>query len=473
MRFFLTIFIAIYLTNNIFCQNLEWSNTTKIRGNSLYTTVIGENEQGIYLLRHRNKFLSKFVVIERYRHNLGLESSKSYLMKNSRVLYSDINRKGILIIKQIYQKKSKTYIISAFYLNNNFEQITNEKILQKFINHDYYSEPKVIVKSDDNHENYLILNSTNLSTKTKNFEYIIFDINLEAKIDKSIKLEKIYKINDVYFDLKFELKILAENKNTEKPFSDYYLIFQKSDSFTSKKISDSNYVFDKVKLIYSPVLRKGIISGFYTSSYKSGYEGQFWCSVADNIKYIKTPFSNEIIKETESDIGSHYGFIPTSYNHLKTINCTNGGIIKIIENSIVNKDQEILMLNGSPTAKGKYIFIYENMIIQNFDSTGKLIWENNVNKLQNSVNDDGVLGSVFISTTPSKIFILYNYPITNGGDVFMVSFNYLGEKKIQKLIDGNLYNALIIPEECKQISSNKIIVPVIKERKFALLKIQF
>ena len=76
-------------------QTVEWSNTQKLRGNSIFTTVIGQDESGIYVLRHRNKLLSKFIVLERYRQNLGLENSKSYLLKNTRILYSDINEKNI------------------------------------------------------------------------------------------------------------------------------------------------------------------------------------------------------------------------------------------------------------------------------------------------------------------------------------------------------------------------------------------
>lgn len=88
-------------------QTLEWSNTQKLRGHSIYTTIVGEDESGIYLIRHRNKFLSKFIVLERYRHNLGMENSKSFLLKNTRIIYSDLNEEGLLLIKQVYDKKIK------------------------------------------------------------------------------------------------------------------------------------------------------------------------------------------------------------------------------------------------------------------------------------------------------------------------------------------------------------------------------
>ena len=72
--------LLIYSSFAAFAQTLEWSNTQKLRGNSIFTTIIGEDESGIYVLRHRNKLLSKFVVLEKYRHNLGLEASNSFLL---------------------------------------------------------------------------------------------------------------------------------------------------------------------------------------------------------------------------------------------------------------------------------------------------------------------------------------------------------------------------------------------------------
>ena len=45
-------------------QVLQWSNPKKIKGAAVYAKVIGENSSGIFLLRFRNRFYSKHVIIE-------------------------------------------------------------------------------------------------------------------------------------------------------------------------------------------------------------------------------------------------------------------------------------------------------------------------------------------------------------------------------------------------------------------------
>lgn len=475
------IFILLFLKiQTISAQTLEWSNTTKIRGNSIFTTIIGEDENGIYLLRHRNKLLSKFVVLERYRHNLGLETSKSFLMKNTRIIFTDINKNGLLLIKQVYSKKGRYFNIIATYLNPVFEPKISEQLLMKVVVSDKNSEPKIIIKYDETHSNYLLANVTNVTSKNKSIEYSIFDLNFEQKVLKTIQIEKNYKfdkIEDLVFDNKNCVTFLASQNKVENAIPTYFILENENNKVNLKMLSDSNYQLNQVNILINSLSKTKIITGLYTSSYRSGYEGQFLAKFRnlelDSIVYKKTPFSKEILKETEGETKSQYGFIPSTYRTKKIINCINGGIVKVIENTIVNKDQEIMVINGQQTSQGKYVYIFENLIIQNFDSSGNLVWESNINKIQNSANDGGILSSVYVSNTQNKVNILYNDPITNGGDIMLADFTPSGSKEIRKIADGDLFNALIISDEGKQISNNKIIVPVVKERKFALLKIQF
>jgi hypothetical protein len=135
------------------------------------------------------------------------------------------------------------------------------------------------------------------------------------------------------------------------------------------------------------------------------------------------------------------------------------------------KDQEIIMMNGVASTLGKNVYNFENVFIQNFDSSGKLVWESWVKKNQSSVNDGGMLGSVFIYNTESSIYMLYNDPISNGGDIVEASFTPEGQRDMKIVAKGDEMNAMVIPLDGKQISGDKIVIPVLKDRKFALLKI--
>jgi hypothetical protein len=84
-----------------------------------------------------------------------------------------------------------------------------------------------------------------------------------------------------------------------------------------------------------------------------------------------------------------------------------------------------------------------------------------------------VLGSVFISTTENAVNIIFNDPITISGDIVLATFTPSGKREIKVIAKGDEMSAFIIPSEGKQISMDKVMVPVLKDRKFALLKVTF
>ena len=457
-------------------QTLEWSNTQKLRGHSIYTTIVGEDESGIYLIRHRNKFLSKFIVLERYRHNLGMENSKSFLLKNTRIIYSDLNEEGLLLIKQVYDKKNKAYKIVASLLNNSFENIQPEILITWLVYPIIDDEPLLIIKPSFNHNHYFIFNYGFTKNKQNFNKYTVIDkkINIinsgEFSLDQNLNIEKLENIiidKNLGFSALYSLK---KNKDGLIRLAIY-------EQGTIKQIVDSSYSFDKPILFYN--INTGLkgVTGFYTSNAESGFEGNFsiiWTNFKkDSLIIKKQPFSNSILKELSGEIKVQNGFLPSSYIPIKLVCRSDGGFIKVSENTFIQKEQEITMINGTTSTHGKAIYTFENILIQNFDSTGKLDWENLVTKNQNTVNDGGMLSSAFVSVTESSINLVYNDPIASGGDISLATFLPGGERKIKVVAKGDELNAFIIPAEGKQISSDKIIVPVLKDRKFALLKITF
>ncbi|MFM9945417.1 MAG: hypothetical protein ACKVQB_09325 [Bacteroidia bacterium] len=455
---------------------MEWSNTQKLRGNSIFTTILGEDESGIYVLRHRNKFLSKFIVLERYRNNLGLESSKSFLLKNTRIIYSDINETGILLIKQIFDKKAGNYKIVATVLNNSFENVKPETLIT-WVNHPFSNaSPTLIIKPSFDHKHYFIFNYglTNLPINFNRFTIIDQQINVieqgEFYFEKEWKIET---IEDIILDKNLEFSLLLKSKKNISGFNTLAIYEQNK----IKQLADSNYSLDKPIIFYNTSTGQKGVSGFYTSDIENGFEGDFsfqWKNLfPDSLKLNKQPFSRHIIKELAGEVKAQSGFLPPTYFPLKVICRSDGGFVKISENSYTQKEQDVMMANGVASTQGKNIYSFENILIQNFDSSGQLYWENWVSKNQNTVNDGGLLSSVFISVTLSSVNILFNDPIATGGDIVLANFSPGGLREIKVAAKGDEMNAFIIPAEGKQISGDKIIVPVLKDRKFALLKITF
>lgn len=474
-RFLLVCVFLLSISDFSFCQTLEWSNTQKLRGNSIFTTVIGEDESGIYVLRHRNKFLSKFVVLERYRHNLGLESSKSYLLKNTRILYSDINETGILLIKEVYDKKRQSFKLIGTILNNSFEMVQPEILVCSSGKTMTGDDPIFIIKPSPDHKNYLILND-GVANANKKTTYTIIDQKINIVDSGSFSLDKsqtITRIEDVVFDKSLKFTLLLNSKKGDIGENNYSVYEQN----TLKKMTDSVHSFEKPVLFYNSITNEKGISGFYTSNIENGFDGNFsvvWKNLnTDSFTIKKQEFSYSILRELLGESKVQTKLLPATYMSIKLICRTDGGFVKISENNYTQKEQDILVVNGVPSTQGKSIYTFENILIQNFDSTGNLTWENWITKNQNSINDGGLLGSVFVSATQNSINVLFNDPIAAGGDIVLGIFLRNGEREIKVIAKGEEMNAFIIPAEGRQISSDKIIVPVLKDRKFALLKITF
>ncbi|MCB9252382.1 MAG: hypothetical protein H6605_07920 [Flavobacteriales bacterium] len=478
-RFLRTTLCIFILTHSVFAQVLDWSNTQKLRGNSIFTTIVGENQTGIYIIRHRNKFLSRFVVLERYRHNLGLENSKSIMLKNSRVLYADLNAQGLMLIKQNINKKTNHTEITATYFNAAFEITIPEQIIVSVKNFDWGETPEFTVRPTPDHQHFFIFSFDLNKTKNCNFRYTIFKNDLSKVSEGSYKFkpeEAISTITGLETENDLEFFFLAKRKKGNLGFEAYLTYQQHADSGQVTLLDNDEYIYEKPIIFYNPItLTKGI-SGFYSKADQYGYQGSYtliWKDTASERNLYFHPFSRYILKELEGENVAASGHLPSGYGPLKVISRTDGGYLKVFENTFVQKDRDIIMMNGVSSAQGKNIYNYENVLIQNFDSSGDLEWENRIYKNQTTINDGGILGSVCILVSESKVNFVYNDPITSSGDIVLTQFYADSYKETKVLAQGDQMNAFIIPLEGKQISKDKMIIPVLKDRKFALLKISF
>ncbi len=470
---FITIFVLFSLNFfKVYGQTLEWSNTQKLRGQSVFTTIIGEDESGIYLMRHRNKFISKFMVLERYRQNLGFENSKSFILKNSRILYADMNESGIVIVKIMRDRSEGSDYISMTVLNTSFEIVQPETKICKLNKQNSLYSFDPIIKASPDHKHYLIL----FQSSPNSFKYAIIDTKNSIIDANEFSLGTngpIGKINEALFDnaLKFTLLIESpENKDgklTYSVFENNYL----------KAIEDSNHSLVKPMLFTNYYSNQSGLTGFYTSNIENGYEGNFmatWQNLAvDSFDLKKIPFSPFILKELEGETKAALGFLSSNFEPVKLISRSDGGFVMISEKRSIRKEQETVMVNGLPSSQGKKIYIFEDLLIQNFTGSGLLAWENTVSKNQNTVNDGGYLGSVIVGATPNYINIVYNDPIAVGGDIVLAQFLPNGQKQSKVIAQGDEMNAFIVAKEGKQISPYKMVIPVLKDRKFALLKLSF
>ena len=121
-------------------QDIEWSNPRKLKGSTAYTSVIGQDETGLYLLRYRNQFLTKNIVIERYRNHLGYALSKNITLKKSRLLYAELQKKGLLLLTAHYDRKAMKNEVHCHWYDHNINPIGKQRVLVSSSLSDFYDK---------------------------------------------------------------------------------------------------------------------------------------------------------------------------------------------------------------------------------------------------------------------------------------------------------------------------------------------
>ena len=181
------------------------------------------------------------------------------------------------------------------------------------------------------------------------------------------------------------------------------------------------------------------------------------------------PFTEEFIAAVNQQDSKD--FVSDGFSLLKAIPRSDGGILLIAEQKEINTEDDIIMVNGIPQSTSKNIYNYNEILVLNYDNEGFLDWYNVITKNQTTVNDGGYYSSAVVYVGDKYVQLFYNDQLRSSGDIMQHTVYNNGKSESKKLLKLELDYVAIIPRESKQVSSNKIIIPTLKNRRFALLKL--
>ncbi len=138
-------------------QVLQWSNPTKLRGTAIFTKVVGENEHGVFMMRYRNRFYTKNVILEKYDHHLSYQLGKSIELKNARLIKVKLMKNGVLIIKSSFGRKNETNQLYAQLYSFDFKPISREVLLVETPVRTYGDRGNYRVRISDNQEHVAVV----------------------------------------------------------------------------------------------------------------------------------------------------------------------------------------------------------------------------------------------------------------------------------------------------------------------------
>jgi hypothetical protein len=150
---------------------------------------------------------------------------------------------------------------------------------------------------------------------------------------------------------------------------------------------------------------------------------------------------------------------------------SDGGLLIIAEQKDISTESDIYIINGISQSTAKNIYKFNEILSLSYDNEYYPQWRQRITKNQITINDGGYFSSAALFVNKKYTQLLYNDQFRNSGEVVQYTMYNTGQTNSQKLIKTELDYLAIIPDGAMQVSSNKLIVPTYKNRKFSLLKL--
>lgn len=455
----------------------------------MYTHVIGQNSSGIYLLRQKNRLFSKYVILEKYHHQLGFAFSRSLLLQKSRVLNAEVNEHGIFLVSVRFNKsQARNELMVSFYDEN----LNPGKFSQKMIDYsplaNYYDKGdfKLVVNKS---REYIAVMHTEMSEQKKRILSVsVFDNSFSPISSKQVELPYDYDRSG-FVDMKLsdDLKCFfviedVEKKNSRRSNakSNYsmYVFDAKSEQLSDYDMGDSLHHLHNIKMHVDHIEQEINVSGFYSKEHTGNkftgiYNAVFAIPQPDHNSATYTDLPFETIAALIGQKNAENSKELDNFTLLKAVATNYKEVILVAERNSISNEEDVLYVNGTPQALARNIYNFDDLLILALDSNREIKWHKIIQKNQSSMNDGGYFGSVVVAVTTKSINILFNDNMRNSGNVVQYRLSPEGRLEDKILLHSDTEYVSIIPGESRQISPNTLLIPTVKNKKFALLKISY
>jgi hypothetical protein len=486
-RFIGTVILLLILKLPVNAQSIEWSNSRKINGNALFTRVLGENANGVFVLRYRNRFFTRNIIIEKYRNHLGFNFSRNILLKKSRLIAVDLSPENLLFFTSDFNKAERRNELKAQFFDQNILPKTKEKLIAFSQPIESYDKGDFRVQSSSDLSKYLVVYTNKSLTDKRTIHLKVLDDQMSELAEKHVELPLNYEeyyLNEFAVDNAGNAYIIIKEKHKIgkrgfEEMTNYRLfIWQKAtNELRDILLSDSGLYVQNLKLSIDRKHQVANITGFYSSVHQDRFSGLYLCKVDANsvetAQQFYSPIPVDLMSRLIGERQANENFEAFDFKQLKAIPMSNGAVALVSERSSMSLEEDIVYVNGVPQNTSRNIYNFDDVMIVCLDSIGRVAWHQVIHKNQSSLNDGGYYSSVIIGVTNDNIQIIFNDKMRGNGNVLQYSLTADGKMTSKILLKSEREFIAVIPSESLQISSNKLMIPVSKDKKFALLKLVY
>ncbi|MEO8085311.1 MAG: hypothetical protein ABI763_00745 [Bacteroidota bacterium] len=490
------IYFVFLVSNHAgFAQTVKWSAPMTDDRKFPYLNILGETDDGYYLLRsnltfsndkNRSGFRSRKYLLQLFDDDLRTRFSRpiDLGLKESGICDVGIVGNHVAVLYSIFDKQEKQLKL----------------YVQKLDGAGNISDPAVLVLEtgadkvdDDNKPDFIFSHSKNLvacalrSVSIENgqqrYSISIFDTSLHViakkEIDVPVKAKLFGPISSVLSDAgNFYLLGIefTSEKRVKNPGESFYKLISyqpEKDLVAQNAIRLENKFLTDVAISADNMNHRIVVSGFYSLNTTYSTAGIFYYSLSED-SLLPTPvvastFTQEFLRKLATE------------GRMKNNELVNYSI----DRSIIRKDAGAAIVAESFNITTRsywdyylqmwvdhYYYHYGNIIALSINPDGSILWSNNIQKDQNSTDDGGYYSSYFSAIINGKIMCIYNKYISDQSSVLITTISGVGEQQTNTLFEESL-NTAVIPHSAKQVDEETVLMPVERDGEPFLLKITF
>lgn len=481
----------------VMAQEITWGPEQSQNTRNTVERIIGEDNNGIYVLRYKFKLLGGVTpVVEHYNKQMVLTYAtplKSLASRN-------------ISINNFWQFNNKLYIYFSKY--NGFKS-KQELFFQEVDKKtgllagaaERIASVASLARTDIGTLQYaaatdssraVIFSSSNLGgglfqrSKPATFTLHVVDKDFKLIWNKYITVpydEDLFSVEKVEVDRQGNAYVLARvyktRKERESGEANY---FYKVLAYEAEGEKTTTYDLDlKDKTITDitfKVNRKNQLTcaGFYSERRNSNsMKGTCFFTIDTEAKTVITEkiqaFEEAFLAKLMSNRQARKGRELYKYYLDEIILRSDGGAVLIAEQYYVVTQTYYSGVGVNRVQNVSYTYHYEDIIILNINPDGSMAWATNVPKQQQS--STRAFSSYAQMIVKGKIHFIYNDYISRRAPVMHATVNTAGEVSISELFNNKEEGILTKPPLCKQTSKNEMVIYGERGKRFKFGKIDF
>jgi len=474
------LFILCLVCQRGLAQKMEWSAEEKVVSHNSYARILGQNKNGLFVLRQTETMPSHNISIDRYGDNLRKIGTSNFLdEKEEFLVQASLQENELQLFYGMPNSETGNIDVWVKRLDEGLATIGKDTLVfsipQKNIRYEFLmlykpneSPLTICMYPNDNYNNpaslhYILLNA---------------DLTLFGSGDFNINMESRYAITQLMFT-KNEILMVADMgaKHNSQDITEHFLL---SGAFGSGNLVKTPLFNDS--LLFSEGIIKAdyknntlVYTGLYKmwdSAYSKGCYVWMRDIATDKVNTYKMPFPAKLIEDMggkSSRVKGIYNLIANDLTLRK-----DGGIILTAEEQQTSKEivNEVNTF-GIGQANYRTYFYYKSLVVLSVNKDGKMDWYKVLRKEQQTIDDNGVYSSYVTSAMPGSLVYVYNDLSRKNWSLAGFEVEADGTAQNEVLVKSHEYAAQLIPMNAVQVSENQLVIPGFGRKGAVLLRLSF